>query len=296
MGDMKFAAGVFRRSQDIRHRKQQQRRQAGQKPPPAWDFTDLVLVTAWGRPEFLLATLEHLIAAEAVQEHKFIFLLDDEYDTRMLCIIEAWPRFRGKSIVRTSRHDWMSSGNWGNTFNTLEGYRHAEMMAYGSRVHRAWLPSDGVKARPSRLVYLVEEDIFVARDFFLFHRAVQGGQVAGLGPAVDSSHWSQIHSVIAHNLDIVGTPQMLDMCLEALAHPNSTAAAIASRMLYSRQHFASLGISMDYRNLSLITQHAKHAYYTALIQYIKKQFPNAERKPYMAPEQDGLIDREYNER
>ena len=53
---------------------------------------------------------------------------------------------------------------------------------------------------------------------------------------------------------------------------------------------------MDYQNLSLITQHAKHAYYTALIQYIKKQFPNAERKPYMAPEQDGLIDREYNER
>jgi hypothetical protein len=26
-------------------------------------------------------------------------------------------------------------------------------------------------------VYLIEEDIFVARDFFVFHRAVQGGQV-----------------------------------------------------------------------------------------------------------------------
>ena len=52
------------------------------------------------------------------------------------------------------------------------------------------------------LVYLVEEDIFVAADFFAFHRAVQGGAVAGLGPTVDAEHWALVHSVMAHNLDV----------------------------------------------------------------------------------------------
>ena len=87
----------------------------------AWPHTDLVLVTAWGRPEFLLATMEHLLRAEGVQEHKFIFLLDDEFDLRMLCLIDAFPRHRGKVVVRTARHDWMWTKSWGNTYNTLEG-------------------------------------------------------------------------------------------------------------------------------------------------------------------------------
>ena len=102
----------------------------------AWPHTDLVLVTAWGRPEFLLATLEHLIRAQGVDEHKFLFLLDDEFDLRMLCIIDAWPRHRGKIIIRTPRHDWMWTKSWGNTYNTLEGYRYAQMMALGSHAKK----------------------------------------------------------------------------------------------------------------------------------------------------------------
>ena len=80
-----------------------------------WGHTDLVLVTAWGRPEFLLGTLQKLAAAVAVEQHHFVFLLDDEYDDRVGCIVEAWPRFRGKTVVRTPRHDWMALGSWGNT-------------------------------------------------------------------------------------------------------------------------------------------------------------------------------------
>ena len=58
------------------------------------------------------------------------------------------------------------------------------------------------------LVYLVEEDIFVGADFFAFHRAVQGGAVAGLGPTVDAEHWALVHSVMAHNLDVRSRPSM----------------------------------------------------------------------------------------
>lgn len=217
----------------------------------AWPHTDLVLVTAWGRPEFLLATMEHLLRAEGVQEHKFIFLLDDEFDLRMLCLIDAFPRHRGKVIVRTARHDWMWTKSWGNTYNTLEGYRYAEMVALGSHTKKRGESAESSAAELScKLVYLVEEDIFVAADFFSFHRAVQSGHVAGLGPRVDAEHWGKVHSVMAHNLDVVGSPFLLDECYTALANPAETKdghSALAGRLLYSMNHFASLGISFDYR-------------------------------------------------
>jgi hypothetical protein len=220
----------------------------------AWPHTDLVLVTAWGRPEFMLATMEHLLRAEGVQEHKFIFLLDDEFDLRMLCLIDAFPRYRGKVIVRTARHDWMWTKSWGNTYNTLEGYRYAEMMALGSHTTKRGESADSTPAELScKLVYLVEEDIFVAADFFSFHRAVQSGHVAGLGPRVDPEHWGKVHSVMAHNLDVVGSPFLLDECYKALANPTDTQdghTALAGRLLYSMNHFASLGISFDYRTFT----------------------------------------------
>ena len=71
------------------------------------------------------------------------------------------------------------------------------------------------------LVYLVEEDIFVGADFFAFHRAVQGGAVAGLGPTVDAEHWALVHSVMAHNLDVrsrhLNASAQPAGCLSALA-------------------------------------------------------------------------------
>ena len=98
---------------------------------------------------------------------------------------------------------------------------------------------------------------------------------------------------------MVGSPGLLDDCYKALAPPAlrpAGPAALAGRLLYSMNHFASLGISFDHRNLSLITQHANPSYYNDLIGYISTHFPNAARKPHQAPEQDGLIDREYKER
>jgi hypothetical protein len=285
----KFSAAIAQRSATS------SQRDAATGGGIAWPHTDLVLVTAWGRPEFLLATLEHLLRAEGVEEHKFVFLLDDEYDLRMLCIIDAFPRHRGKVIVRTARHDWMWTKSWGNTYNTLEGYRYAEMMALGSHALKRGESAGSSHSQAElncKLVYLVEEDIFVAADFFAFHRAVQGGHAAGLGPQVDSVHWGKVHSVMAHNLDVVGSPFLLDECYKALgadaaAETQDGHTALAGRLLYSLNHFASLGISFDYRNLSLITQHAVPAYYNDLTGYIKEKFPNAARKPGQAPEQDG---------
>ena len=130
-------------------------------------------------------------------------------------------------------------------------YRYAEMMALGSHTRKRGESADSAPAELScKLVYLVEEDIFVAADFFSFHRAVQSGHVAGLGPRVDPQHWGKVHSVMAHNLDVVGSPFLLDECYKALANPAEAKdgrTALAGRLLYSMNHFASLGISFDYR-------------------------------------------------
>jgi hypothetical protein len=58
------------------------------------------------------------------------------------------------------------------SFNLLEGYRYAHMVA---------------RALRSELVYLLEEDVWVARDYFAFHRAAHAHRhlaIGGMPPAV----------------------------------------------------------------------------------------------------------------
>lgn len=58
------------------------------------------------------------------------------------------------------------------SFNLLEGYRYAHMVA---------------RALRSELVYLLEEDVWVARDYFAFHRAAHAHKhlaIGGMPPAV----------------------------------------------------------------------------------------------------------------
>jgi hypothetical protein len=108
---------------------------------------------------------------------------------------------------------------------------------------------------------------------------------------------------MAHNLDTVGTPGLLKECRDALLHTAGVRLTeeerrlgqLASRMVYSVNHFASLAISMDWHNLSLITQHATHEYYNNMRGYIVQHWPNAARTPGMAQEQDGVIDRQYKD-
>lgn len=171
----------------------------------------------------------------------------------------------------------------------VQGYRFAEMAAAG------YNSGNKVGALPVKLAYLVEEDIFVAQDFFVFHRAVHGGAVAGLGPTVDPQHWALIHSVMAHNLDTTGSPYLLKDCRATLAAAGSEAHAVdtVANVVYTMPHFASLGVSIQTANLSRITDHSNGRYYTNMARYIQETFPKDDRSPTDTPEQDGVIDRTY---
>jgi hypothetical protein len=106
---------------------------------PAWDAKDIVIVSAWRRPEFLLRTLSYLLRAEAADSHFFLFVLDLHSAPEVLAIARACPVEH--LVLQLPPHFFLNEG-WGNSFAILEGFRYAASLG------TQW---------KSRLTYLVEE-------------------------------------------------------------------------------------------------------------------------------------------
>ena len=109
-------------------------------------MTEIVIVTAWKRPEFLSAALQRLLLADDGRQHYWICL--DRMHTREVGMVAAAfvRKAGGRATIRRRSHRYK-----GNSFNVLTSYREA------------------VDAAPD-LVHLVEEDVFVGADYFEFHR------------------------------------------------------------------------------------------------------------------------------
>jgi hypothetical protein len=114
-----------------------------------------VLVAAWRRPEFLLVSLQHALRARWADDHEFIFILDHGHGAHVRAVVDAFP-VTHKRVLMAIAHDYH-----GNSFNVLEGYRYASIVA---------------RKLGSKLVYLLEEDIWIAKDYFAFHRAAHARQ------------------------------------------------------------------------------------------------------------------------
>eukprot|EP01046_Picozoa_sp_COSAG06_P001393 COSAG06_NODE_45_length_29559_cov_23.840835_11_plen_290_part_00 len=83
-GDIAFAADVMREALSTG-------RASARGSAPEWDATDIVMVSAWRRPEFLLHTLSNLLRAEGADSHFVLFLLDLHASPTVLAIAEACP-------------------------------------------------------------------------------------------------------------------------------------------------------------------------------------------------------------
>lgn len=109
-------------------------------------MSELVIVTAWKRPDFLSAALQRLLAADDGRQRYWISL--DRLHARecAMVAVQFTRRLGGRATIRrrTHRHK-------GNSYNVLTSYREA------------------VSVAPD-LVHLVEEDVFVGTDYFEFHR------------------------------------------------------------------------------------------------------------------------------
>lgn len=113
---------------------------------------EIIIVPAWRRPAFLLATLRRLeIACDGDQRNVQIWIsLDRRHDRATATVARNFQAHHGGHLVNVVErlHPYR-----GNSYNVLQAYRAAVAIP-------------GVE-----LIHLVEEDVLVGADYLGFHRA-----------------------------------------------------------------------------------------------------------------------------
>lgn len=110
---------------------------------------DVCLIPAFRRPEFLWHCLANIKRADRANEIHYIFRLDHGFDPDCLKVIEGFPF--SHEVTYTHRTRWRLAKQ---SYSLLTGYRLAAQ-------------------KTERLVFMIEEDVMVATDFFRWHYAVQ---------------------------------------------------------------------------------------------------------------------------
>jgi len=113
---------------------------------------DVVLIPCWRRPEMLWHCLEHIKRAEGAEAMHYIFRIDTGYSPELKTVIDGFPFSHELAETPRTMHRKTKQ-----SYSVLTGYRLAAQK------------SDG-------LVFLIEEDIFIATDFFKWHKAVHAQQ------------------------------------------------------------------------------------------------------------------------
>lgn len=201
-------------------------------------MSEIVIVTAWKRPDFLSAALQRLLVADDGRQRYRICL--DRAHTRecALVAVEFTRRLGNRALVRQRQHRYK-----GNSYNVLMSYKEA-------------------LASAPELVHLVEEDIFVAADYFEYHRR-------------------------AHEL--VPDAFAVSACRNQ-QFPLEWDPPAQEDTVYAHASYQSLGVSFRPDPLSQVVQHAQHAYFSGMVAYCRQHWPNSAINPNNA-EQDGLIHR-----
>ena len=202
---------------------------------------DVVLIPCWRRPEFLWHCLRNLSLSEGIAGLQVIIRPDTGYDPENLEVAREFsdrlPHLQIAFPVPCPYRRAKQSAN------VLLGYLHAAASA-------------------RQLVYLVEEDIMVARDFFTWHQAVHAA---------------------AGNL----------FCSIAVKNPNRKHELSGNPEGYYLSHgdYCSYGVCFD-RNVLLqqVAPHVNLPYMRNPKRYLRTRFP-ASRISLGFVEQDGLLRR-----
>ena len=199
---------------------------------------EIVIIPAWRRPEFLKAALTRLIKADDGIPEYWI-CLDRGYMGALTPVV-TWFKKRLGSRARVGQrmHNYK-----GNSYNVLMSYRDA-------------------LAEGADLVHLVEEDIFVGRDYFDFHRRAH--ELAPDAFSVSACRNQQF--VMGHE-------------------PPADDTAIWRHPAYQ-----SLGVSFRAERLRAILPHVGRSYFATPVAYCRRRFPHTAINPNNA-EQDGLLHR-----
>jgi len=116
---------------------------------------DVLLIPCWRRPEFLWHCLDNLTRAAGIEQLHVIFRVDRGHDPDVYRVIgEFAGRLRSHEIDIPVRCPYRKSKQ---SANVLGGYLLAA-------------------SKTRQLVFMVEEDLMVARDFFRWHYAVHAAE------------------------------------------------------------------------------------------------------------------------
>jgi hypothetical protein len=202
---------------------------------------DVVLLPCWQRPEFLWHCIDNLSQADGIDDIHVIFRPDTGFAPDILDVIRTQgQRLASFEIQFPPACPFRRTKQ---SANVLLGYLHAAR-----------------KAR--QFVFLIEEDIMVARDFFRWHREVHAQQ-----PAIFCSIATK-----NHNRDLTLPPD-------------------ADGYYCSTGDYCSWGVCMDRRVIKeLIAPHVNMRYFRKPKRYLRRHFPDSAVSPAFV-EQDGLIRR-----
>ncbi|HEY4880656.1 MAG TPA: hypothetical protein VIH80_00615 [Steroidobacteraceae bacterium] len=116
---------------------------------------DILVIPCWRRPEFLWHCLDNLRRAEGIGDLHVLFRPDRGHDPRIHDVIDEFGPQLGSYEIDLPAPCPYRRGR--QSANLLAGYLQAA-------------------ARTRRYVFMVEEDVMVARDFLRWHYAVQAAQ------------------------------------------------------------------------------------------------------------------------
>lgn len=198
----------------------------------------VVLIPAYQRPEFLWHCLENIKRAHGADRYHYLFRFDHGHTPELYEVLKGFPL---QHEVTTSPRSGYRIGK--QSYNLLMGYKHAASMTNG-------------------LVLMVEEDVMVRQDFFLFHEAVHQAR-----------------------------PDLF--CSIAVANPNrrNIVSGPASEYYTSVGDYCSLGVAFRPQVIrDLIAPHATHDYFVNPVDYCRRHLKGTPIGDAFA-EQDGLIRR-----
>ncbi len=202
---------------------------------------DIVLIPCWRRPEFLWHCLDNLTRAQQIDTVHVVFRADTGFAPENLEVIRAFAhRLPSHEVQLPDRCPYRRLKQ---SANVLLGYLRAAAAAH-------------------RHVFLIEEDVMVARDFLAWHRAVH----AVAGPL---------------------------FCSIAVSNPHRTSVPGAEPESYylCSGEYCSYGVCFDRSVLqALVAPHVRASYLWRPKPYLRRHFPDS-RVSLKFVEQDGLIRR-----
>ena len=197
---------------------------------------DIVLIPCWRRPEFLYICLEQISKAEGADNLHYFFSVDNGYDPQILDVINLF-QFSKEVYVRPRSAYKLGK----QSYNLLKGYEYCAEKA-------------------KEFVFMIEEDVFIANDFFKWHYAVQA----------DKELYASIGTK-NNNYNLLPEESLGDY--------------------YTHSSYQSLGVCFRKETiLNKIKPHIKDEYFSKPMEYVGKYFPHSPIGKIWA-EQDGLIRR-----